>query len=73
LFSIKKWLKFKKKISLPEEHWKECFWDKRNVMIGQDLCEIRGHLWKPTKEGNQAICERCKKVQTLRFDGNEGP
>lgn len=42
-------------------------------MTGSDLCEIRGHQWKPTKEGNQAICERCKKIQTLRFDGNEGP
>jgi len=49
------------------------WWDKKHVVTGIEKCKVRGHEWKPTKDGNQAICEVCKKVQVLRWGGNEGP
>lgn len=49
------------------------WWDSKHVMTQEEKCKVRGHIWKPSKDGTQAICETCKKVQTLRWDGNEGP
>jgi len=50
------------------------WWDSKHVMTNEEKCKVRGHDFSSfTKGDTKVICKVCGKVQTLRFDGNEGP
>ena len=65
--------KFTRKETKETIDFSKKWWDSKHVMTQEEKCKVRGHDWKPTKDGTQAVCSQCNKIQTLRWDGNEGP
>jgi len=76
MFLVKNFINNLLGIKTKDEQVIESWWkrDPKNLINKNTICDLRGHVWSEFANGDRTVmCKICKKIQVLKFDGNEGP